>query len=227
MTGKGKVVVPIQRLAVKVIVRASEDTAAEAIDSFRQSRSKALQALEIPELEGLEITGLGLALQYGMDAEAQQQQMMFGGMEQPASTVNCKEELIVSFDAGVDEAAQRDQLTGIVDAALDAELKFAGGPPNPYYYNPADLTAGEDDGLDQPGMVCGRVLAGDVEAHRRAAHKAALDAARADAESIAELSGRALGRVQSITVNSVESEWLGLGRGRAYSAQIYVTFELN
>jgi len=218
LTAGGRVIVPVQKLAVKVIIKVSEDTAAEAVDSFKQSRSKALQALEGAELEGLTITGLGLVISHGMDQEAQQQQMMFGGMEQPEATVNCKEELIVSFDAGPDEAAQRDQISAIVDSALDAGLKFAGGMPNPYYYNQGNSTPGEDDGLDQPGMVSGRVNPADVAAHRRAAHKDALDSARADAQVIAELSGRALGQVRSINVQSSGTKWLGIGRGREYTA---------
>ena len=183
------------------MVSGEAELAADAMVKYRDTKRRAVKAIEDLKIPSLAIESRGFSLNQGIDPN--QQQMMMRGMA-PTSTkqrVQVSEAMrIVLRDL---DKLKDDEVMGIVlkviDAGKDAGLVIGpGAPQNSYQYQMMMQRGG-----DAMGMATFKVT--DPSRVREAAYAKAIQSARAKAERLAALSGVKLGRVLSVQDNVVQT----------------------
>ena len=170
------------------------ELAADAVVKFKDSRRRAVKAIEDLKIPALAIESRGFTLSQGMDPN--QQQMMMRGQV----ATNVKSRVVVTeplrlIIRGVDQMKDEDLMNTVlkvIDAGKDAGLTV--GPPSPtnYYQYQMMMNRGETN----TGIASFKIEnATDL---REQAYAKAIENARSKAERLAKLSGVKLGRVVSV-----------------------------
>ena len=202
VTGSGDAKGRPDVVEMTAMVSGEAELAADAVVKYRDTKRRAVKAVEDLKIASLAIESRGFTLNQGIDPN--QQQMMMRGMA-PTSTkqrVQVSESMRIVL-RGVDKMKD-DELMGIVlkviDAGKDAGLVIgASGPMNSYQYQMMMQRGG-----DAMGMATFKVT--DPAKVREEAYAKAIQSARAKAERLAALSGVKLGRVLSVQDNVVQTQ---------------------
>ena len=215
----GEVLVPASAMKLSTAVKSNAELADEAVANFAQTRARTMAGLADAELPGLEVISSGLEVEYMTEVNNQNGQVfIMNGMPTPESGMTCKEKLEVRFSPQGDPQARLAVVARAIDIAIDLGLDVGVDPPNPYNYNPNQSLEKTVEG----------VLEDEAKAKAEAAAQArAMERAGVLAANLADLSGRKLGRVNSVTLQALTSEWKGLGAGMQVRAVVVVTFDLQ
>ena len=215
----GEVLALASAIKISTAVKSNAELADEAVANFTQARARTMAGLEDAELPGLEVIGSGLEVEYMTEVDNQNGQMfIMNGMPAPESGMTCKESLEVRFSPVGDPQDRLAEVARAIDIAIELGLDVGVDPPNPYNYNPNQSLEKTVEG----------VLSGEAKAQAEAAAQArAMERARILAANLADQSGRNLGAVSSVTLQTLNSEWKGLGAGVEVRATVVVTFDLQ
>jgi uncharacterized protein YggE len=194
VAGSGEVKAKPNVVEINAGVTGEAELAADAIVKYRDSRRRAVEALNGLKLEGLKVESGGFAVNQGIDS-AQAQAMMQGNMA-PAgkSRVTVNEQLKLTL-SGLDKLKDEelmDTVLKVLDTGRDAGLQI--GRPNPrnYYEMQMMYNSGQASG----GLVAFKLT--DPDSLREQAYKQAMEDARKKAERLAALAGVKLGRITSV-----------------------------
>lgn len=226
VSATGKVVVDATYLKMATAIKGNAEVAGEAIANFAQARTRTLSGLQGSDLDGLELVSKGLEIDHMEEPETNQMNGFVtmgapGGAETPKPGVTCSESIELRFRPAGDAQAQRAQAAQAIDLALELGLALeTKSVANPYFFDASAAQASE-------GTLSGQLSVESKAAAESAAQAAAMDRARALAKNLAELSGRKLGGVSSVTLSSLATKWNGIGAGVQVSAELAVTFELE
>jgi uncharacterized protein YggE len=182
---------------ISAVVSGEAELAADAIVKYRDTKRRAVEALEGLKLEGLKVESGGFAISQGVDA-AQQQAMMMngnamaGGVKQRVTVAEQITVVLGGLDRLKDEELM-DTVLRVLDTGRDGGLQI--GPPQPRNYYEVQMMY--NSGRANDGKLVAFVIA-DPEALRDAAYKAAMADARRRAERLAALAGVKLGRIVSV-----------------------------
>jgi uncharacterized protein YggE len=179
---------------ISATVSGDAELAADAIVKYRDTKRRAVEALEGLKLEGLKVESGGFAINQGMDA-AQQQAMMQGnavaGTGKQRVTVTEQIKVVLGGLDKLKDEELMDTVLKVVDTGRDGGLQIGNQPRNYYemqmYYN---------NGRGNTSLV--NFVIPDGDALRDAAYKAAMGDARKRAERLASLAGVKLGRILSV-----------------------------
>ena len=189
-----------EKAAVAEIVAVASgeaELAADAVVKFQGSRRRALEAVKALGVANLTVKGLGIKISHAAMAGGNNAMAMMMGQ---AGNTNLKpktefsEQLSLRL-AGIDELSSEDLLESLVqilDAVKDAGLTI-GESRNPM----ASLVQMQMGGGGTRSMVTFKL--GDASAARKQAYGLAMKSAREKAAHLAELSGRKLGGVRSVS----------------------------
>jgi uncharacterized protein YggE len=183
--------------AVEISANVSGDAelAADAIVKYRDTKRRAVEALDGLKLEGLKIESGGFAINQGMDA-AQQQAMMNGnavaGSGKQRVTVTEQIKVVLSGLDKLRDEELMDTVLKVVDTGRDGGLQIGAPQPRNYY----EMQMMYNNGRGNSNLV--NFVIPDAEALRDQAYKAAMDDARKRAERLASLAGVKLGRILSV-----------------------------
>ena len=182
------------------IVTGEAELAADAEVKFKDTRRRAVKAIEELKIPSLTIESKGFTLNQGMDPNAQQ--MMMRGMAPSTSKqrVQVTEPLRLVIK-GVDKMNDEDLMNTVlkvIDAGRDAGLTVGGPMPQNYYQMQMMMQQG-----NAPGMASFKIS--DPAALREEAYAKAIENARSKAERLARLAGVKLGRVRSVQDSVVQA----------------------
>ena len=176
-------------------VSGDAELAADAIVKYRDTKRRAVEALEGLKLEGLKIESGGFAINQGMDA-AQQQAMMNGnaiaGSAKQRVTVTEQIKIVLSGLDKLKDEELMDTVLKVVDTGRDGGLQIGSGQPRNYY----EMQMYYNSGRGNSNLV--NFVIPDAESLRDAAYKNAMADARKRAERLAGLAGVKLGRILSV-----------------------------
>ena len=180
---------------ISAVVSGDAELAADAIVKYRDTKRRAVEALEGLKLEGLTIESGGFAINQGMDP-AQQQAMMQGNAVAGGSKqrVTVTEQLTVVL-GGLDKLKDEelmDTVLKVVDTGRDGGLQIGRPQPRNYY----EMQMYYNNGQGNANMVSFKIP--DAEALREKAYESAMADARKRAERLASLAGVKLGRILSV-----------------------------
>ena len=176
-------------------VAGDAELAADAIVKYRDSRRRAVEALNGLKLEGLKVESGGFAVNQGIDT-AQAQAMMQGNAA-PAGksrvTVNEQLKIVLSGVEKLSDEELMDTVLKVLDTGRDAGLQI--GAPTPRNYYEMQMLANRG-GAATTGLVSFKLT--NPDALREQAYKQAMADARKKAERLASLAGVKLGRIVSV-----------------------------
>ena len=180
---------------VSATVSGDAELAADAIVKYRDTKRRALEALEGLKLEGLKVESGGFAISQGVDA-AQQMAMMNGNPMAggPKQRVTVTEQITVVL-GGLDKLKEEelmDTVLKVLDTGRDGGLRI--GPPQPR--NQYEMQVYYNNGRDDGNLVA--FVIPDPESLRERAYSAAMADARRRGERLAALAGVKLGRIVSV-----------------------------
>ncbi len=200
VTGSGEAKARPTSVEMSAIVTGEAELAADAVVKFKDSRRRAVKAIEELKIPSLSIESKGFTLNQGMDPNAQQ--MMMRGMAPSTSKqrVQVTEPLRLVIK-GVDKMSDEELMNTVlkvIDAGRDAGLTVGGAMPQNYYQMQMMMQRG-----DAQGMASFKIEnAVDL---REKAYAKAIDDARAKAERLARLAGVKLGKVTSVQDGVVQA----------------------
>jgi len=200
VTGSGEAKARPTSVEMSAIVTGEAELAADAVVKFKDSRRRAVKAIEELKIASLSIESKGFTLNQGMDPNAQQ--MMMRGMAPSTSKqrVQVTEPLrlvIKDVDKMNDEDLMNTVLK-VIDAGRDAGLTVGGPMPQNYYQMQIMMQQG-----NAPGMASFKIA--DPAALREQAYAKAIENARFKAERLARLAGVKLGKVTSVQDSVVQA----------------------
>lgn len=203
VSGTGSVTTEPDRMIVRVTVQGEAEVASDALAQFNSARARAVEAFKKLGIEGLTVEGEGAKIDAGIAGNVNQVFMIGGGGNQsgPVTKVHVKETLRLDVPAiGAQSPKQRTETAAkILDTAKDAGLKLVTSNQNPNVVQNI-WTPGGTQTPKPTGLIS--FIPKNMEQAETAAFKAALEASSKKAKALADLSGRQLGRVQSIQVVS-------------------------
>ena len=222
----GTSLAPSSLLELATLLQCHAETGQQVMMDFAQLRNRALSAFEESDLE-VEIELAGSALRHGPVKDPSENPFVFrSGEDAPAPVVGFGERFVLRIPRLPDRAEQRRQLADILDLALELGLVVGeGGEETMERY--FAMMQGREPASKDDGVVRGVLEASDRAEAEAAAQAAAMQRARGLAATLAELSGRELGRVTSIDQVDLGASWRGLGEGLEVYASLIVTFELR
>lgn len=195
VAGTGEVKAKPNAVEINANISGDAELAADAIVKYRDSRRRAVEALNGLKLEGLKIDSGGFGVNQGVDAA--QAQAMMNGNAAPAGKqrVTVSEQLKLTL-SGVDKLKDEelmDTVLKVLDTGRDAGLQVGKPSPRNYYEMQMSYNSGN---AAAAGLVAFKLT--DTDALREKAYKAAMDDARKKAERLATLAGVKLGRIVSV-----------------------------
>lgn len=169
------------------------ELASDAIVKHRDTKRRALKAIEELKVAGLAVESLGFSINQAMDPSMQQ--MMMRGQTPPVSKqlVQVSEQLRIVLRE-VDKLKDEDLVNTVlkvVDAARDGGLVIGAGTATNYYQMQRMMQSGQASGLAMFKIP-------DSTGLRAQAYQKAMEEARAKAQRLAELAGGKLGRVVAV-----------------------------
>jgi uncharacterized protein YggE len=195
VTGSGDAKARPTIVEMTAVVSGEAELAADAVVKYKDSRRRAVKALEDLKIPSLAIESKGFTLNQGIDSNQQQMMMMRGQMPTTSKQRVQVTEPLRLVIKGVDKMKDED-LMGVVlkviDAGRDAGLTVGPGAPN-YYQMQMMMQRGDNSGA---GMASFKIA--EPAALREQAYAKAIENARAKAQSLAQLAGVKLGRVTSV-----------------------------
>jgi uncharacterized protein YggE len=183
------------------IASGEAELASDAIVKHRDTKRRALKAIEDLKIAGLSVESKGFALNQAIDPNMQQ--MMMRG-QTPTSTkqmVQVSEQLRIvlkDLDKLKDEDLMNTVLK-VLDTARDGGLVIGAGSPTNYYQMQMMMQTGQAAGLAAFKIP-------DPTPLRMQAYQKAMDDARAKAKRLAELAGAKLGRIVSVQEGPATSQ---------------------
>ena len=200
VTGSGEAKGRPTLVEMSAIVTGEAELAADAVVKFKDSRRRAVKAIEELKIPSLSIESKGFTLNQGMDPNAQQ--MMMRGMAPTTSKqrVQVTEPLrlvIKDVDKMNDEDLMNTVLK-VIDAGRDAGLTVGGPMPQNYYQMQIMMQQGTGQGLANFKVA-------DPTPLREQAYARAIENAQAKAERLARLAKVKLGRVTSVRDSVVQA----------------------
>jgi uncharacterized protein YggE len=185
---------------MSAVVSGEAELAADAVVKFKDTRRRAVKAIEDLKIPSLAIESKGFTLNQGMDPN-QQQMMMRGQMPTTAKQRVQVTEPLRLVIKGVDKMSDEELMNTVlkvIDAGRDAGLTVGGAMPQNYYQMQMMMQRG-----DAQGMASFKIEnAVDL---REKAYAKAIDDARAKAERLARLAGVKLGKVTSVQDGVVQA----------------------
>lgn len=195
VSGSGEAKAKPTAVEISATVSGDAELAADAIIKYRDTKRRAVEALEGLKLEGLKIESGGFAINQGVD-EAQQQAMMQGnavaGSAKQRVTVTEQIKVVLGGLDKLKDEELMDTVLKVVDTGRDGGLQIGAAQPQNYYQMQMYYNNGRGDSTLVAFVIS------DPEALREQACKAAMDDARKRAERLASLAGVKLGRILSI-----------------------------
>jgi uncharacterized protein YggE len=193
--GSGEAKARPTAVEMSAVVTGEAELAADAVVKYRDTRRRAVKAIEDLKIPTLSIESRGFTLNQGIDA-SQQQMMMRGQMpttsKQRVQVTEPLRLIVRDVDKMKDE-----ELMGVVlkviDAGRDAGLTVGPAQPQNYYQMQIMMQRGDNSGQ---GMASFKI--DDPAALREQAYAKAIDNARDKAQRLAALAGVKLGRVTSV-----------------------------
>ena len=169
------------------------ELASDAIVKHRDTKRRALKAIEDLKIPGLSVESKGFALNQAVDPNMQMMMMRGQTPTNNKQMVQVAEQLrIVLKDLS---KIKEDELTNtvlkVVDTARDGGLVIGAGAPTNYYQMQMMMQNGGGQGLALFKIP-------DPTPLRSQAYQKAMEDARAKAQRLAELSGGKLGRIISV-----------------------------
>ena len=200
VTGTGEAKGRPTLVEMSAIVTGEAELAADAVVKFKDTRRRAVKAIEELKIPSLSIESKGFTLNQGMDPNAQQ--MMMRGMAPSTSKqrVQVTEPLrlvIKDVDKMNDDDLMNTVLK-VIDAGRDAGLTVGGPMPQNYYQMQIMMQQG-----NTPGMASFKIA--DSSGLREQAYAKAIENARSKAERLARLAGVKLGKVTSVQDSVVQA----------------------
>lgn len=190
-TGRAKAKPTVVELSA--VVSAEAELASDAIVKHRDTKRRALKAIEGLNLSSLSTASKGFSVNQALDPNAQQ--MMMRG-QTPTNTkqmIQVTEQLDLTL-AGADKLSDEDLMNTIlkiVDTARDAGLTVGPGAPKTYQQMMTMAQTGQGSGLV-------RFKVADAAPVRAQAYQRGMDDARAKAQRLADLAGAKLGRIVAV-----------------------------
>jgi uncharacterized protein YggE len=185
---------------MSAVVSGEAELAADAVVKFKDTRRRAVKAIEALKIPSLAIESKGFTLNQGMDAN-QQQMMMRGQMPTAAKQRVQVTEPLRLVIKDVDKMSDEDLMNTVlkvIDAGRDAGLTVGAAMPQNYYQMQMMMQRG-----DAQGMASFKIA--DPAALREQAYAKAIENARTKAERLAKLAGVKLGRVTSVQDGVVQA----------------------
>lgn len=196
VAGSGEVKGKPTVVEIAANVAGDAELAADAIVKYRDSRRRAVEALEGLKLQGLKVESGGFAVNQGVDAAQMQAMMQGNAATTPGkSRVTVNEQLKIVL-GGVDKLKDEelmDTVLKVLDTGRDAGLQIGRGTPRNYYEAQMFYNTGAGN---TAGLVAFKLA--ETDALREQAYKAAMADARKKAERLAGLAGVKLGRIVSV-----------------------------
>jgi uncharacterized protein YggE len=180
---------------MSAVVSGEAELAADAVVKYKDSRRRAVKAIEDLKIASLAIESKGFTLSQGIDPN-QQQMMMRGQMpttsKQRVQVTEPLRLIIKDVDKMKDEDLMNVVLK-VIDAGRDAGLTVGPAAPQNYYQMQMMMQRGDTSGT---GMASFKIA--DPAALREQAYAKAIENARSKAQRLAQLAGVKLGRVTSV-----------------------------
>lgn len=191
VSGSGAVEAMPDAVELTATVEGNAELAGDAVEKYRGSKRRVVEAIKGLGIKGISVTGAGLALNSGNPVNPLAALQGQANQPKAADKVAVQEHLTITL-SGIDSMSADEllqSLTRIVDAVKDAGVSV--GPTSPQSVFQVQFTGGK------PGTLATFKLT-NVEALRQQAYEAALKQARAKAERLAQLAGVQLGDIASI-----------------------------
>lgn len=180
---------------ITATVSGDAELAADATVKYRDTKRRALEALNGLKIAGLTVEPGGFAINQGVDS-AQAMAMMQGNAAGPSKQqVQVAEQLKIVL-SGLDKLKDEELMETVlkvIDTGRDAGLVIGRGAPRNYY----EMQMMYNSGGAQGGALVTFKLA-DADALREQAYKAAMADARGRAERLANLAGVKLGKIVAV-----------------------------
>ena len=196
VTGAGEAKARPTVVEMNAVVSGEAELAADAVVKYKDSRRRAVKALEDLKIPSLVIESKGFTLGQGVDQNQQQMMMMRGQMvTAPKQRVQVTEPLRLLI-RDIDQMKDEDVMNAVlkvIDAGRDAGLTV--GPPTPQNYYQMQIMMQRGDTSGQ-GLATFKIT--DPSALREKAYAKAIESARDKAQSLATLAGVKLGAVASV-----------------------------
>lgn len=204
VTATGEAQVQPDTLVFKGKLTESAESAEDAVVAFRDTRRRALQAIESLEIEGLSVEASALRLSRGGDMAGMGGMMVMPGVggevEAPPGQLAISQSVTIRI-AGID-GMEQDELIELVVEVADA-AKEAG-------ISVGEMTEEQmmmmqfGQGMGASDLAVFRVS--NADAAQAESAELAMAQARAKAQRLAELAGVSLGRVTAITEGASTEE---------------------
>jgi len=199
--GNGSATARPTQIEISATLSGEAELAADAMVKFRDAKKRALAAIASLKNPDLAIESEGVSVGGG-GSDANAQMMAMRGMSVPntAKSVRLSESsrIILNHADALEPNELLDKLLKILDVAKDAGFQVGPSAAQNFYQMQMEAQMGET------GTSVSFKLP-DSSALRQKAYKAAIDDARAKAESLAQLSGVKLGRIVAVRENDVAS----------------------
>lgn len=226
VTASGSVTVPASYFVLNALVKENADITEEALADFGQSKARMETAYADAGLAGFSSSGKGLMLEYMPEPKKSDNAMMGtiirNSGEELLYGVTCKEAQELRFALDEDAESQHESVMVALDTLVELGLELEQPPSasNSYMYiNGRRVNLGAsavEGGLDDEPRA----------AAEKAAQAAAMKRAVELANPLAELSSQRLGVPQTISLQSLDLVWKGIGIGFEVTASVRVAFEL-
>jgi uncharacterized protein YggE len=193
VAGSGEVKGKPNVVEINAGISGEAELAADAIVKYRDSRRRAVEALNGLKLPSLKVDSGGFSVNQGIDAA--QAQAMMNGNAAPAGksrvTVSEQLKLIISGLEKLKDEELMDTVLKVLDTGRDAGLQIGRPSPRNYYEMQNYYNQGGSAGLVSFKLT-------DPDSLREQAYKQAMEDARKKAERLANLAGVKLGRIMSV-----------------------------
>jgi uncharacterized protein YggE len=195
VTGAGEAKARPNVVEMNAVVSGEAELAADAVVKYKDSRRRAVKAIEDLKIPSLAIESKGYTLSQGIDPNQQQMMMRGQMMTTSKQRVQVTEPFRVVI-RDIDRMKDDDVMSAVlkvIDAGRDAGLTI--GPPGPqnYYQMQIMMQRGDTSG---PGLASFKIT--DPATLREKAYEKAIASARDKAQRLATLAGVKLGPVTSV-----------------------------
>jgi uncharacterized protein YggE len=190
---------------ISAVVAGDAELAADATVKYRDSRRRAVDAINGLKLEGLRIESGGFSVMQGVDTSQMQAGMQGNIAPAGKQRVTVAEQMklvITGLDKLKDEEVM-DTILRVLDTARDAGLQIGPSTPRTAYQMRVFY---QNNGEDSKAANLVVFKLPDPDALREQAYKAAMADARKKAERLASLAGVTLGKVITVKGGPGEAE---------------------
>ena len=204
VTGTGMAQTRPSTVEIDGTVAGDGELAADAMVKYRDTKKKALAAIDALKIPGLTVESQGQQLGQAIDPNTQMRMMQGMATDVGKTKVHVSENLKLTIKQAdtIDPDKLMDTVLKVLDASRDSGLQVRPPPPSTYY----EMQIRAQSGGGNEGLVT--FIIPDTSALRDDAYQKAMDDARAKAQRLAQLSGVKLGPVISVNES-------GAGNSRA------------